>query len=516
MTRSPSARRWSVAVAIGIVVSCVSVVAGSALAPGGIPTLTRFARAAFSPDLSIAYLSRTLDATLTTLAFSVLGTVVAVVIGFFGGVVMSEGWWRSRAGWLTTRLAFALPRGVHETVWAVALLLVLGRDPLVGVLAIGLPFGAITAKVYAETIDETPAGPSQALRLAGAGAIAAFAYGTLPRVWKDFVSYAFYRLDCSLRASVILGMLGVGGLGFELSTAFQGLAFEQMWTVMYALLIVGLACEWWSRKLRAPSRRFMRGSAIAIAVLVIVSAIQVRVSIFSLDFSRIAERTTRVAQKAIPPTLPSTFTNLLLDSALTVTMSIAAIAVASLLGGFMAFIATPPPATPGRERGAMRLCRELIGALARVVLLLVRVTSPPVWALLLLFVLFPGPLPGTLALGIYNAGVLGRLYAEALETVDRRPSLALRYAGAHRLIEALYGVIPLVKGRFSAYSLYRWEVTIRESVVVGVVGAGGLGRVLEAERTAFDYSSMLTVVIALLVLSILVDLVSASARKAWR
>lgn len=164
----------------------------------------------------------------------------------------------------------------------------------------------------------------------------------------------------------------------------------------------------------------------------------------------------------------------------------------------------------------MRLCRELIGGLARVVLLLVRVTSPPVWALLLLFLLFPGPLPGTLALGIYNAGVLGRLYAEALETVDRRPSLALRHAGASRLVEAVYGVIPLVKGRFSAYSLYRWEVTIRESVVVGVVGAGGLGRVLEAERTAFDYSSMLTVVIALLVLSILVDLVSASARKAWR
>ena len=221
-------------------------------------------------------------------------------------------------------------------------------------------------------------------------------------------------------------------------------------------------------------------------------------------------------EKALPPTLPSTLPQLLLDCALTVTMSIAAIAVASLLGGVMAFVATPPPVTPEGERGTLHVAREALGALARAILLLVRVTSPPVWALLLLFVLFPGPLPGTLALGIYNAGVLGRLYAESLETVDRRPSLALRYAGANRLAETIYGVIPLVKGRFAAYSLYRWEVTIRESVVVGVVGAGGLGRVLEAERTAFDYSSMLTVVLALLVLSILVDLVSASARKAWR
>ncbi|QEU11032.1 PhnE/PtxC family ABC transporter permease [Dermabacter vaginalis] len=516
MTKARGARWWSIAALGAVLVSVVSVMPGVALAPGGFPTLARFWLAAFSPDLSLPYVSRILEATFTTLAFSVLGTALAVVIGFVGGVLMSEGWWRSRTAWITARLALALPRGVHETVWAVALLLVLGRDPLVGVLAIGIPFGAITAKVYAEIIDETPTGPSDALRLAGAGKVAAFAYGTLPRVWKDFVSYAFYRLDCSLRAAVILGMLGVGGLGFELSTAFQGLAFGRMWTVMYALLLVGLACEWWSRELRDPSRRFMLGSSIAIAVLLLLSAFHLRVSIVKLDLVRIAERAARVAEKALPPTLPSTLPQLLVDCALTVTMSIAAIAVASLLGGVMAFVATPPPVTPEGERGTLHVAREALGALARAILLLVRVTSPPVWALLLLFVLFPGPLPGALALGIYNAGVLGRLYAESLETVDRRPSLALRHAGASRLVEAVYGVIPLVKGRFSAYSLYRWEVTIRESVVVGVVGAGGLGRVLEDERTAFDYSSMLTVVLALLVLSILVDLVSASARKAWR
>ena len=76
--------------------------------------------------------------------------------------------------------------------------------------------------------------------------------------------------------------------------------------------------------------------------------------------------------------------------------------------------------------------------------------------------------------------------------------------------------LPTVAGRFTAYGLYRWEVAIRETVVVGVVGAGGLGRVLESERAAFDHAGMLTAVAALLLLSLLVDLVSVSARRAWR
>ncbi|PZO61181.1 MAG: hypothetical protein DI635_15035 [Pseudoxanthomonas suwonensis] len=98
----------------------------------------------------------------------------------------------------------------------------------------------------------------------------------------------------------------------------------------------------------------------------------------------------------------------------------------------------------------------------------------------------------------------------------RRPVRSLELLGAGRATTFFYGVVPMVTGRFTAYALYRWEIAIRETVVVGVVGAGGLGRVLESQRASFDYSGMLTVVIALLVLSLLVDLASASARRAWR
>jgi hypothetical protein len=102
-------------------------------------------------------------------------------------------------------------------------------------------------------------------------------------------------------------------------------------------------------------------------------------------------------------------------------------------------------------------------------------------------VLFPGPVPGAVALGIYNFGILGRLMAEVVENLDPAPGAALRALGASPASVFGYATLPLSVARFASYSLYRWEVAVRETVVVGVVGAGGLGRLLEQQRAAFNY-----------------------------
>lgn len=496
------------------------------LNPPGWPSLRSFFAAALSPDLSADFLRRTLDATLVTIAFSLLGTVLAVLIGLVGGVLMSEAWWqrggrapgrgapvrgpRSRApGWLLTRIGLGIPRGIHEAVWGIILLVILGRDPLVGILALAIPFGVITAKVYAEIIDETPPGPHDALITAGAGRLQAFVYATLPRIWGDLLAYGFYRFDCALRSAVILGMIGAGGLGFELITAFQGLAYERMWTLIYALIALGWLFDRWSASLRHPGRaRWKRTSLLLGAALTVGSLLYLRPDLARLVSARTWERAGAMLADAIPPSLPSTWADLLGDAAATVQMSVLAIVVGSGIGVVAAFL--------GVHQAGDGPVRAAVAALCRMLLLTIRAISPPVWALLLLFVVLPGPLPGALALGLYNAGVLGRLFTEVLETMDRRPVLSLQLLGAGRITTFVYGVLPLVAGRFTAYALYRWEIAIRETVVVGVVGAGGLGRVLESQRASFDYSGMLTVVIALLLLSLLVDLASASARRAWR
>jgi phosphonate transport system permease protein len=518
-----SARRlWLVALVVAVGWSLWSAGVGrrELVNAGGWTLMSRFWKGAVHPELSADFVRATWDATLTTVAFAVLGTALSVLIGCVGGVLTSETWWRRsrsgragrgggvRPGWFAGRLLFGLPRGVHEAVWGLLLVNVLGRDPMVGVLAIAIPFGAITAKVYAELIDESDQGPYDALRAAGSGRLSALAYAVLPRTLPDLVSYAFYRLECSIRSAVILGMIGAGGLGFQLNQSFQALEYGEMWTSIYALVAVSAAADLWGATLRRRGTpRLVRRSAVAGLSLMAASVIHLGPDLARLVSPQTRSLLAELASEAWPPSPPGGWGALVRPSIETLQMSFLAITLGSSLAIVVAFMAS---------RGGQTRCRRAVAGAARLLLLVTRAIPPPVWALLVLFVLFPGPLPGAVALGIYNFGILGRLTAEVVENLDPRPAAALRALGSGGTATFAYAVLPMSFARFAAYSLYRWEVAVRETVVVGVVGAGGLGRLLEQQRAAFAFDAMLATVIALIAVSLLVDGISAWARRSLR
>lgn len=510
-------RRWIVGLAVVVVWSLVGTWSAGAgvLNAAGWPQLRAFLAAALRPELDAAFLRVVAHATLTTVGYAVLGTALAMVIGLIGGVVLAETWWRRsfrRAarpprGWYVARGLLALPRGVHEAVWALALASVLGLDPLVGVLGIGIPFGAVSAKVVGELIDETAGGAYAALRAGGAGRVAALLYGAMPVAGADIVSYGFYRFECAMRAAAILGVIGAGGLGFELALSFQALQYGEMWTLTYALVAVSGLADLWSARLRRGRRRSgtVPASLIGGAVLIVLSANHLAIDPTTLWAADTRDLAGRLLGDAWPPG-GHRLDELLRLGFVTLQMSVAGAALAAVVAVPAAFVAA-------RGGGP---ARTVVSLAARAGLLLLRAVPPPVWAFVLLLVLFPGPLPGAAALAVYNLGVLGRLMAEVVENVDDRPAAALRALGAREPHVFAYGVLPEVAPRFAAYGLYRWEVALRETVIVGLVGAGGLGRLLAEQLAAFDHAGALTTVLVLVGLAALVDLLSGALRRNMR
>lgn len=151
--------------------------------------------------------------------------------------------------------------------------------------------------------------------------------------------------------------------------------------------------------------------------------------------------------------------------------------------------------------------------LGRFILVASRSVNTIIWALLFVAIFGPGALAGILAIAFRSLGFLGKLLGEAIEEIDRRPVEALEATGASRAKVVLYAIVPQVVPTFWAVSILRWDINIRESTVLGLVGAGGIGLVLQGAIDTFNWQEAATVLLAILALVIVGEFVSAWLRK---
>jgi phosphonate transport system permease protein len=187
----------------------------------------------------------------------------------------------------------------------------------------------------------------------------------------------------------------------------------------------------------------------------------------------------------------------------TLAMSALGTLIAALFG---LALAVPAARKPGRASGWLRRpTLWLLNAL--------RAIPELVWASLLLISAGLGPFAGTLALALHTSGVLGRLFAAAIENAEPGPGFALRIQGVGGLRVFLYATLPQVLPQLISYTLYRWENNIRAAAVLGVVGAGGLGQSLSFHMGLFQMNKTATILCAMLLLVALVDLLSDRLRR---
>lgn len=156
---------------------------------------------------------------------------------------------------------------------------------------------------------------------------------------------------------------------------------------------------------------------------------------------------------------------------------------------------------------------RLLNEVARLILVASRSVNSLVWALLFVAIFGPGALAGTIAIAFRSIGFVGKLFAEAVEEANPGPVEALTAAGASWPALLLKGFWPQVQPAFWSIALFRWDINVRESAVLGLVGAGGIGLVLDSAMNFFQWQRVTTILLAIFVVVILAEILVTQIRK---
>ena len=469
---------------------------------GGLNLWGRFALAAITPSLQPEVLRHALAGLATTAGIALLGWIASLLLGVVLAVASSRLVWRTWGGtpWPATALRrlLAVPRAIHELLWGLLLLQLVGLKPVVAVVAITIPFGAMVARVLSDQLDALDTRGVEALRCAGVTAPAALLTALGPALLPVLLSYGGYRLECALRSATLLGVFGLGGIGTDLRLTMQSLQFRELWTDLWLLLGVMVALEQALGMLRGRwsmrGRLALRGASGAPPGMDLLLAGVLVIGLgFGAAWSLGVDPLHLLHWQPLPAMATSDWGSVielpwprLIGGTLALTMLAAGLAV-GLPPLLLLAVAPRPSLLP----------------LLRLIWALGRLWPPPLTAMLLLFVLRPGLLTAALALGWHTMGILGRLLLESIEDGDRGVEEGLACAGSGPRLALLYGTFNAVARPYLAYGAYRSDVLLRETVVVGMVGATGLGTQLLEALSAFAWNQLLALVGAYVLLTLL-------------
>jgi phosphonate transport system permease protein len=233
--------------------------------PGNMEVLKNFLIQFFPPNLDPEFLKLVWVATIETLAIATAGVTLAIVIAIPLSLVISRSLSISRIGpranhryptlvRYAARLLMLLLRGIPEIVWALLLVRVFGLGPTAGVVAIGITYGGMLSKVYSEILESGNTLPVRALLVSGSGRMAAFLYGLLPGTAQELASYTVYRWECAVRASVVAGFVGAGGLGQLMDQSMKMLNGSEVSTILIVFFLLVILADYISLFIREQLR----------------------------------------------------------------------------------------------------------------------------------------------------------------------------------------------------------------------------------------------------------------------
>lgn len=425
-----------------------------------------------------------------TMAFALLGVAFGNLFGFLLALLFFS---------RIVRTGCAFVRSVHELFWALIFLQLFGLSPLTGILAIGIPYAGIIAKVYAEILEEADPAPLQAMPK-GTGRVSAFMFVRLPDAWSHFTTYSMYRLECGLRSSAVLGFVGLPTLGFHLESAFSQGLYSEVSALLILFYLIIASMRLWMRRALLPL--YLVGAAAILPWGLSYSA----ENIWRFLTHDIVPNPLRTASADISETVAKLgewlhvmlFDQALPGAVVTIQLTMIALVGAGLLT--LIFFPLISPLLFGRSART----------LGHTFLVVVRSTPEYILAYVLLQLWGPSMLPAIVALALHNGGIIGHLIGRYTEAIT------LRIDACRGVRRYAYEILPRVYRQMLALLFYRWEVIMRETAILGILGISTLGFYIDSAFADLRFDRAVFLILVTAMLNICVDIISRRIRARLR
>ncbi|MCK7548429.1 PhnE/PtxC family ABC transporter permease [Marinobacter koreensis] len=410
-----------------------------------------------------------MTALLRTVAFAFVGVAVGSASGFLLALVYR---------FLPVRIFCNFIRAIHELFWALIFLQFFGFHPLTGVLAIAIPYAGIFAKVYSEILDEADPEPRNLLP-PGTGVISAFLFARIPDCWHQIRTYTAYRLECGLRSSAILGFVGLPTLGFYLEASFSQGLYSDAGAMLILFYVLIATIPIWVRPKLLPiyvlSAPFFLGEGLPI--------VWGNVARFFTQDIVPAPLRNGEGLAGLGPWLNDLMVNAALPG---IWNTVILTQIALVATGILALLAFP--LVSNHFGGPIRR------TFGHVFLVIARSTPEYVLAYILLQLWGPSMLPAVVALALHNGGIIGHLIGRQTNSIRLRPDAP---KGFNRYT---WELTPRVYRSFLAFLFYRWEIIMRETAILGILGIYTLGFYVDSaiQNIHFDRALVLILITALL------------------
>ncbi len=453
---------------------------------------------------------------------TIFSTVLAIPVSFLAAHNIMSRVPGGTVIYYVTRGILNTVRAIDTILWGLVVIVWVGLGSFAGVMALTIHGIAALGKLFSEEIEHIDPGPVEAVTATGANLIQTIRYAVIPQLVPSFLSYTLLRWDINMRSATVIGFVAGGGIGFFVIETVRLGGYQQyaaaLWVVAIVIVVVDYVSERWRSSIlqdQPPSDN--RGGRPALRTLRTVFYVIIAVVVFAYcwDLTGLSIRGLFNPGKNFGRLLfdfikldlsPAVLTVAFQQMLTTIFQAMLATTLGAALAFPFSFLAAKN--LTGRSRLSI-----WIYYIARATLNILRSIEALLYVVIFVFWVGIGPFAGMLALAVTSFALIGKLFSEAIETIDTGPIEAVTATGADRLQMISYAILPQIVPPFVSYLLYQWDINVRMATIIGFAGGGGIGLTLTTYFGSLQYHKAGTVVAFIVIVVALMDFASAKLRQ---